>query len=346
MMQNQGRSFRSRLLVRFLPLAFLVLSLSISPGSRVAGTPAYFIHDLGTFGGLYAEARSINSRGAIVGTYTTPSGDQAFMWGSTFVTLGPGSALDINDSDVIVGSSGGRAVEWNGGSVTDLGPGKASGINTPGDIVGDDAHHAFLIQNGVRQDLGTLAGPNSAAFGINDTAQVVGESSFGSSSAFHATLWASGAKRDLGTFGGGSSMAVSINNVGIVVGWAESMDQLGRQESHAFSWDGSLHDLGLGYALGINNTGAIVGQSGALKAFLYSNGVMQVLPDLGRSAAALGINEGGVIVGLAFTMSGEQHAVYWDLLPEPGGLTALGAMLAGLGAAVRCSQRRRPARAR
>ncbi len=346
MMKNQALSFRSRLLVRFLPLASLVLGLSISPGSRVAGTPAYFIHSLGTFGGLYAQARSINSRGAIVGTYTTLSGDHAFMWDGTFAALGPGSALDINDSDVVVGSSGGQAVAWNGGSVSELGPGKASGINTMGDIVGDDTHHAFLIRNGVRQDLGTLAGPNSAAFGINDTAQVVGVSSFGSSSAFHATLWASSAKRDSGTFGGSSSMAGSINNLGIVVGWAESMDWLGRQESRAFSWDGSLHDLGLGYAFGINNTGAIVGQSGDLKAFLYSNGVMQVLPDLGGTAAALGINDSGVIVGLAVTMSGEQHAVYWDLLPEPGGLTALGAMLAGFGAAVRGSQRRRPARAR
>jgi probable HAF family extracellular repeat protein len=46
-------------------------------------------------------------------------------------------------------------------------------------------------------DLGTLGGPASSAWGINNTGQVVGESQIFSSSPFHAFLYSGGIMADL-----------------------------------------------------------------------------------------------------------------------------------------------------
>ena len=71
-------------------------------------------------------------------------------------------------------------------------------------------------------DLGTLGGPNSRAFGINDKGHVVGTSDTipDNTDAQRAFLYADGAMLDLGTpIAGTSSQANAINNVGQVVGW-------------------------------------------------------------------------------------------------------------------------------
>src|SRR5689334_18024947 len=53
---------------------------------------------------------------------------------------------------------------------------QAVAINNVGQIVGKSANHAFLWENGVLTDLGTLGGHVSSANAINDLGQVVGES--------------------------------------------------------------------------------------------------------------------------------------------------------------------------
>ncbi|HMC47152.1 MAG TPA: HAF repeat-containing protein, partial [Caballeronia sp.] len=81
--------------------------------------------------------------------------------------------------------------------------------------------HAFLYENGVMTDLGTLPGrSNSSAFGINNRGQIVGESDIGNNSySPHAFLFEHGMMTDLGTLPGDNfSEAVGITERGQIAG--------------------------------------------------------------------------------------------------------------------------------
>src|SRR5262245_25686666 len=65
-------------------------------------------------------------------------------------------------------------------------------------------------------DLGTLGGPDSYAYDVNNHGQVVGES-FLNLSQSHAFLY-DGTMHDLGTLGGSSSYAYRINDSGQAAG--------------------------------------------------------------------------------------------------------------------------------
>ena len=104
---------------------------------------------------------------------------------------------------------------------------EAFGINDAGNMAGrgylDLQEHAFLYYNqGVVTDLGLLAGGSSSyALGLNNSNQVVGAASIGST--YHATLWKAGSICDLNSTinapGWELKEACGINDPGQIVGW-------------------------------------------------------------------------------------------------------------------------------
>src|SRR5262249_6947509 len=100
--------------------------------------------------------------------------------------------------------------------------------NNLGQVVGysytaTGQYHAFLWQNGIMTDLGTLPGGSySSAQGINNQGQVAGYSQ-NANGQFHAFLWQNGHFTDLKTlFGGTTSYAYGIDDSGRVVGYADT----------------------------------------------------------------------------------------------------------------------------
>ena len=205
-------------------------------------------------------------------------------------------------------------------------------------------------------DLGTLGGPSSEAFGLNNNGQVVGEWQTGRAAAdgvpiTHGFIWDSAhGMRDLGTLGGDqSSVAVAINDAGEVAGTSSTAPVKVRLPGgmhdvyyvvtdHAVTWGSTrkAQGLGDGSAYGINGAGEVVGTSGG-HATLWSGGVATNLGTLGGiptsmvPARAFGINAAGHVVGAAPVNDSYQddRAFLWTpSTPDgtQGAMTNLGAL--------------------
>lgn len=197
------------------------------------------------------------------------------------------------------------------GTLTGDGASGAADINTAGTIVGySDSKagypHAMKVVNGTMTDLGSIARGGSGAWAINDSGLIVGYSIVQGGKS-HAMKYDT-RMRDLGSLPGrDNSNATAVNNAGQIVGYAYTPNCNGCAPEHAFLYSGStMTDLGtLGgtrsYALGINDTGVVVGTSttsaGKYHAFTYDNGVMRDITPDANVANALAINANGVIVG-------------------------------------------------
>ncbi|MGO9239910.1 MAG: IPT/TIG domain-containing protein [Bryobacteraceae bacterium] len=168
--------------------------------------------------------------------------------------------------------------------------------------------------------LGTLGGYFSYARAINDSGQIVGDSSTIASSDDIFSYTTLGGMVDLGLLGGNlgpNGVATAINGAGQIVGYAWAKNGEG---FHAFLYsNGVFTDLGtLGgpdsFAYGINSSGQIVGYSylvdGSEHAFSYTkSGGMTDLGTLGGAdSAAVGINDSGEIVGSSEVSGGNTHA--------------------------------------
>jgi probable HAF family extracellular repeat protein len=217
-----------------------------------------------TFGSSASWAYGINNNGQVVGEAEYNPGNEPVLYSSGKVTgLGTiggqlGEAYAINASGIAVGTAATTSqvpmtydAFLSNGTMTDLGSlgsggSQANAINATGEVVGlcgmaytshSAISHAFLYSGGKMTDLGVLAGlgipsqESSAAFGINDSGQVVGVagSAFGitftspgmADSADHAFIYSNGLMTDLNSLispGWTLEEATAINNAGDIVG--------------------------------------------------------------------------------------------------------------------------------
>jgi probable HAF family extracellular repeat protein len=192
--------------------------------------------------------------------------------------------------------------------------------------------HAFLWQNGVMQDLGTLGGPDSvpSTGGINQRNGLVAGASYINSIPNDTTgiptlapfLWKNGTMTNLGTLGGTIGSASLANNGGQVTGVS---DLAGDLMSHPFLWKhGVMRDLGTlggdnGTPTGLNDAGAVVGWadlpgSQTFGAFLWKDGVMKDLGRIGSDpcSRARAINSHGQVVGSTSDCVFALHAFLWE----------------------------------
>jgi probable HAF family extracellular repeat protein len=216
------------------------------------------------------------------------------------------------------------AASDGGMSIIGLGAGtSAYGINDSGQVVGQSTAGAFLWSNGIMTNLGP---PGSVAYAVNSQGQVVGESTYG-------VVWSNGSAIDLNALSGGHNFAYAIDDKGQVVG--SRFPELTTFDSHAALWsNGSVANLGslggtLGVARGINDNGQVVGyselaNSAATHAFRWSNGAMTDLGTLGGSNSyAWGINNNGQVAGYSQVAGNSaMHAFVWSY----GSMTDLGTL--------------------
>jgi probable HAF family extracellular repeat protein len=291
--------------------------------------------DLGTLpGGLNSATVWVSANGLIAGTSqdgeTDPLDpgfpeDQAVLWkNGNIINLGtlPEGGFESGAQAV---NSRGQVVGWADNKVPD--PYSIALLSSLFNFyapVYPYQSRAFLWQNGVMQDLGTLGtGTDAYAMAINEQGQVIGISYTNStpnqvttpcvpqgSGALIPTqdpfLWENGKMIDLGTLGGTCGLPAWINNLGQVVG---SSDLAGDQNAHAFLWtkENGMQDLGTlgGSSSGpsmINDLGEVVGGSNLPgdnqgDAFLWKNGTMHDLGSLEGCAFALAINARSQVVG-------------------------------------------------
>lgn len=165
---------------------------------------AAFALDLGTeLGATNSSATGINNAGDIVGD---ADGVVFVRSGGVVTSLGAGTALDINDNGLVAGYAPGLVpVLWRSG-VREYLPGlygaiayghTMTGMNNAGDVVGYTLQRnaplrntAVLWRNGKAIDLGRYPGGTiSAAYGINDNGQIVGEGNIVPDGPMHALRW-------------------------------------------------------------------------------------------------------------------------------------------------------------
>ena len=289
------------------------------------------VTDLGTLPGAgnCSGANGINANGEIVGN------------------------SENGEIDPLTGLNQSRPVRWKDGQIADLGTlggyeGTASSINNRGQVAGTATNaipdpfacfglgtqcRAFLWQDGVMRDLGTLGGPDAVAVLINERGQIAGFSNTSTSASSNCVflslttdpfLWQNGQMTDLGNLGGTCGFPLALNNRGQVVG---ASNLTGDLTAHAFLWpgrDGKMQDLGtlggsFSNANAINEAGEVVGWAGTgdqpALAFISRNGVLTNLGtvDGDSCSAASAINSRSQVVGVSADCNFvTRHAFLWE----------------------------------
>ncbi len=263
------------------------------------------VREVGTLGAGWSFAEDINVGGEVVGTSSAAGnwmGDptSAFRWKDGRIAALPSpydsGAEGMNDYGDIVGwtvqvpGQLGRAVRWDGDSMSELGtlPGfqlsYALDINNAGHVVCNAREHsywterAYVWKSGEIIELGTFGGRSSTAHAINERGQIVGtadtgmvrEAPYQNVAISHAFMWENGRLADIGTLGGKDSVAHAINDHGWIVGISEidMTSIIGGEQSQFLYMNGEMLDLNrliprdsgwqLFNAVAINNRGQIL----------------------------------------------------------------------------------------
>jgi probable HAF family extracellular repeat protein len=189
--------------------------------------------------------------------------------------------------------------------------------------VTSQTHAALKSKRGALQDLGTLGGPDSLVYDINDAGQATGWS-YASYDAgpsgvpdTRPVLWENGTKTDMGSLGGTFGAAMLINKKGQATGLS---NLAGDTVVHPFIWDknsNQMTDLGsfggwYSHPNWINDNGDVVGISSyadnTRRAFYWHDGAIHDLGTIGTDdrSVAVGINNNRLIVGYTFTNGGDE----------------------------------------
>jgi probable HAF family extracellular repeat protein len=218
--------------------------------------------------------------------------------------------------------------------------------------VTSQTHAGIVSPHQELKDLGTLGGPDSAVYDINDAGQATGWS-YASYDAgvsgvpdTRPVLWDKGSVTDMGSLGGTFGAAMLINKNGQAIGISNLP---GDMVVHPFVWDkdNGMTDLGsfggwYAHPNWINDNGDVVGISSypdnTRRAFYWHDGGLHDLGTIGTDdrSVAVGINNNRLIVGYTFTNGGEELRGFISdqggalvdvntLIAKPHGLSVLAA---------------------
>jgi probable HAF family extracellular repeat protein len=332
----------------------------------LAGVPAkaadyaYTVTKMGIFSPM-----GINNSGEVVGVSASDSGvQQAVLYDGSLSNLGSlnkenSYANGINDSGQVVGYlyTGtvfpSRAFLYSNGQMKDLNTlisptsgltlNQATAISNNGLIAGTcststESGHIFIYNTNTNEvnDLGLL-GTSNGVSGINDSGQVAGAYRDGEGTPHGITFYDSETITDLGNLGGPLTSISAINSNGQIVGSSRTK----KGNSHAFVYnDGVMSDIDpsgiLSVAMGINDSGEVVGVFDIGRAFFYRDGKMYDLnamidPELGISLnGAVGINNSGQIIAMGTDSNFNGFAYLLSPVPEPSMIALLTSCFGGI----------------
>jgi probable HAF family extracellular repeat protein len=335
MKPNISRTKFSRIVLFALTLP--AFAAPVSAQQMSAPPTRYNITDLGTLGGGFSEAVSVNNRGLVSGSSALPDGTtHAVLWQKGHIidigTIGLGGpasnsrAFDANERGQAAGAAETSTPDPNGEDFCSFG----THFTCP----------SFLWQNNVMTPLRTLGGNNNFVFAINNRGQVAGVSENNTHDAscaapfqlrdFEAAIWGPGpgSIRALQPLGGDTvGEATWINDLGQAVGSSGSCANTVLPPlaagPHAVLWENGV-PTDLGNLGGTCTTPCI----------------SPVLGPYGNTP--LYINDQGQVVGLsALTGDATFHAFLWtkttgmqDLQTLPGDLASVGLAINSNGEAV------------